>query len=1246
MKKIFRMALVFALAGAALMYTGCSKDYGEEIDKLDGKLSTLQSDLSSKLQDLEGRLSTLSSGVSGLESTINALKGVDDGFKGDISGLKSKVGEIEDAIKDLDKLAKKSELTDATAALEKKIDDGLAALKDSILVKAEDLQGQIDALKAALDLKADAASVFTKDEVNELLAKYYTAEEVDALLAKLAQKEDVEGKIADAQKNLDDVFALLSDELRSIVFLPDFYLAGIEATSYDFASFVGYVFYGNGMSNVVFYAKDFISGLADDENVKYTIPKNVKYLADYNYETDSKGKPVYYKYDTETYDWVLDKNGKMVKGKEGDEDVRMYFPDNHLQGQDGTARYTLNPSSFPVDSAEWSMNGRNLKYVLKAEEEDTWSAVVKSITKDASSGIANVAFEIINPERMFCSVIGAAFTFVRPKDLLQNEKSGTHYNWMERAQNELLAEEFGYNNVPTVQLVGTLSDGREIVSDWHAISSSEELVDHLAFDNSNPYVTDWGDCGLDKTDKDLYTDSQWCIVDPYSVPVKYNGGPVDLDELLSIHTSSWLYEGYSPLAAYTLDEFNAKYPGHHFEYSLLTYYIGGNNTSEDMYGKIDGSKFTPCLVKSEGGKAQSIPIEKDSEDGISSVGRMPVVFVTLVEDATKAVHAYGWFKIIISKDARLPQFFEIPDLPKVPFICANFTLSTKWHEFNYFVLENLKVDYEQFMSYKYDGVWVYANVLDEKTGKVSNELIKVEGSDVEGSYKDLKFKNYDTSKKEYKTLNYGQARYAKDSSGSGINDAFAWKVSPQGIGAGKTNSIYFKFTRGDEEVYFQMKAVVAPKAKMGFVANKLASVWFSDITDPIEYNTARISVPVPEVPVPDVMDFFKDINELFQGNKPELYLKEDSDPVYASYWNNWMDGTGTYTALHKHNVAFQFSATQPVITDNEGLTWPLFVKTWKGGTSEKADYMHLYVQTYYYFMNMRLPDQDELDDADYTKVPKIWADGSNLLATITANSDGSYVIEYADTDIAKKLLNLWSYKVTDEKQMLYANIVAKDSYDTCKITVDDGNFHIRFIRPIDVDFAAQDVAEESQIDGANVEVVKFISGITDWNNYKVLVKEMEDVLDADGNPVKDENGKVKQEWTGYYIPNVYKTVDLYEYYGFETLRIDLDGTMRNNVDLSNRSKFYKISEKVPSARIALGNVDTDGVFSPLAESGIVEVDITNFEDLKEYMINYKNGQAYQDAFTVIVPVEIDYAWGTISDWMVINVKTTGETSGE
>ena len=1323
MKKIFRMALVFALAGAALMYTGCSKDYGEEIDKLDGKLSTLQSDLSSKLQDLEGRLSTLSSGVSGLESTINALKGADDGFKGDISGLKSKVGDIEDAIKDLDKLAKKSELTDATAALEKKIEDGLAALKDSILVKAEELQGEINAVKAALELKADADKVYTKTEIDDLLAKYYTKEEideflakkadkdavftkeevleflaekvsksdvytkeeVDELLAKLAQKEDVEGKIADAQKNLDDVFGLLSDELRSIVFLPDFYFAGIEATSYDFGSFIGYLVYGTPTKDYTFYAKDgdkITVNPAPEGSIKYVINKGSKYLADLYFNTDSKGKALWYKYDPETYDWVYDKNGKLVAGKEGDEYVRRFFPANYLQGQVGKANYNLNPSSFPVDSATWSLNGRNVRYVLKSEEEVTWSPVFVGITSDGA-GLATVEYSIENPEKIYSSILGAviecaiglynkyghneegqegiAETFDLDELFGRGKlQSNTNMNWMEQAQAELVAKSYRYNNVPTMQLVGTLGDGRQIVSDWHAVSSSEEVVGHLAFDSANEYETDWADCGINMYEvyKDLYLDSEWAIIDEASVPVKWNGGTIDLQPLIAIHTYDAL--SLQPLQEYSIDEFNAKYPGYHYEFEMVKYTIGANTTSEDMYGKLEGSKFTPCYVESAGGKATSVVIPKDSEDGISAVGRQPVVLVTLVNDETKNIQAYGWFKLIISKDAKKPQFFEIPDLGKVPFICSTYALTTKWHEFSYFVLEALKVDYNQFITaYQFDGVFVYANVLKED-GSVKKELVPTKVT-TEGSFQDVKFTNYNTSKKANETLNWGKAQYKKDASGDGINDAFTWQVDPQKVGEGKTQSIYFKFHNGDSIVYFEMKADVAKKAKMSF-NNKVASFWFDDINkEPI--NTVRVSVPVPDNSKGlTVYDFYKNLYEFFNEKKPSLELIADqSDPIYSAI-NNWM--SPYYSQLTTSESVFQFSATQPTIVDNDGLPWKLFVKSWKDdGTS--ADYTKLYCGEYAYnAMGMRYLVEDEFSDGKggYTKQPKIVED--NLIATISEGDEGGYVITYADTDIAKYLLNLWSYKTDKQENMYYANITAKNKYgknDSGKscVSVDDAGFHVRFIRPIDVNFASQDIAEESQIDGANVNVINFFEGITDWNNQPVVRKHMVDVLDKDGEPVLDENGNTKQKWDGTYEEVVIKRINIYDYYGFEKIRINVGGALRNNWDTKNPAAWGIMAQKTDWCELKLGSVDDDEVFTETSETPIVEpnpnafpypiydkiyeLPLTSFNDLATYVLNYKNTEAYQDTFTILVPVEIDYAWGTICEYLVINIKDTGST---
>jgi outer membrane murein-binding lipoprotein Lpp len=91
MKKIFRMALVFALAGATLMYTGCSKDYTEDINNVKSSVSDLQN----KLGELNNELSALKSSVSSLEA---AYKAADDLIKGDVTDLKTRVGKVEDAI--------------------------------------------------------------------------------------------------------------------------------------------------------------------------------------------------------------------------------------------------------------------------------------------------------------------------------------------------------------------------------------------------------------------------------------------------------------------------------------------------------------------------------------------------------------------------------------------------------------------------------------------------------------------------------------------------------------------------------------------------------------------------------------------------------------------------------------------------------------------------------------------------------------------------------------------------------------------------------------------------------------------------------------------------------------------------------------------------------------------------------------------------------------------------------------------
>ena len=302
MKKIFRMALVFALAGATLMYTGCSKDYTEDINNVNADVKDLQN----KLGDLNNEVSALKSSISSLEA---AYKAADDLIKGDVSDLKSKVTELEKAVKDLSKYATKDQLNEAVAGVEKKITDAKAEIKAT----TDGLQAQINELKE-----------------------------------KLAADEEALKKLQEAQKEVDNVYGFLSDELRAIVFQPDFYLGGVEATSYDFASFQG-----------------------------LTLNK---------LKADSK--PLTVKVDTATTTVIFLKDEPTTFSRLSVKDSKtgkVSYPDDKTQGQLGLATYDLNPSSFPVDSAEWAMIGRDVPYIVKSAPAKDWSVVVNEVTKNEAN---------------------------------------------------------------------------------------------------------------------------------------------------------------------------------------------------------------------------------------------------------------------------------------------------------------------------------------------------------------------------------------------------------------------------------------------------------------------------------------------------------------------------------------------------------------------------------------------------------------------------------------------------------------------------------------------------------------------------------------------------------------------------------------------------------------------------------------------------------------------------------------------
>jgi hypothetical protein len=621
--------------------------------------------------------------------------------------------------------------------------------------------------------------------------------------------------------------------------------------------------------------------------------------------------------------------------------------------------------------------------------------------------------------------------------------------------------------------------------------------------------------------------------------------------------------------------------------------------------------------------------------------------VTLVNDETGIVQAAGWFRILIVKDVKEPRFFELPELPKVPYICGEFALYTEWHEFSYFVLEALGMDYKQFIKvYEFDGIWAYTN-----NGK------KFQQVDDEGElYIDGKY--------------WGDAYYDYDYSGTGINDAFWWEVDPQGLGEGATQTIYWRFHNGEDVVYFAMTATVAKRAKLDFVSNKINKEWFDDITDAIPQNTVRLNVPVPTAdktnPVigGDVMKFQRDINHWFVGYKPILALdEENSDPVYAKFFNKTSKGDPDamydmgYDDGELYTITdFYFAQEQPAINKNQLYTnwWgPVTVNGQSYDQSKllyvvgKANtYQDTPVYTYDEEEGEYVADTDNIVNVPFPQKDLLIAwimprEYDDTAVDAFGGPRASDTLIYLATSKSKELLNLWSYKETNEAKMLYANILAKSTYGACKIELPDGLFHVRFIRPLDVNFKNLDVAEESAVDGWNVLLAKFLSDITDWNNQDVIVPRPE--YGEDGKPIKDKAGNIV--YTDYFMPNVIKTVDMFAYYGFTSMKIDLAKAEITNWNQANPKEWGKVSEKVPEARLAIGTVDENtGKFtSEYTDVYTLEFngDLTGMDGM---YLNYRNDEAYSDEFSLRIPVEVEYAWGKLTAKIQVNVKDTGSTT--
>lgn len=254
-KKIFGYLFMGLLAaGATGTVTSC-KDYDDDINNNKSAIQALQSDLAKAKTDLESEISSLKTQLETANGTLTALSRKVDAntaditkAKSDIAGLESRLATAESALTSINTtLALKADqkaLEDSCASIYGKLEsvtDGLGrklkSEKDDRVAADADLQQQIDALNKLIGNGSvdDAKTVYEKllADVQALQEKTQDLD-VEALTSQL---QGLSNSIDKINANINVLNVLLEKSLRSLVFIPQSYYWGVEATKLLYLDF-------------------------------------------------------------------------------------------------------------------------------------------------------------------------------------------------------------------------------------------------------------------------------------------------------------------------------------------------------------------------------------------------------------------------------------------------------------------------------------------------------------------------------------------------------------------------------------------------------------------------------------------------------------------------------------------------------------------------------------------------------------------------------------------------------------------------------------------------------------------------------------------------------------------------------------------------------------------------------------------------------------------------------------------------
>ena len=590
-----------------------------------------------------------------LPTTFTGCKDYDD----DIDNLDNKTADLQKQITALDAALKGYQTDAATAAQAAK--DAAAKAQTAADQAEKDAQEAIALAKAAQSAAAQAKA----DAVAEIMAElkgYATAEDLDGLADRITAVEATLKTLTGGSDvtNLAQTVATLQNQVKALEnytkLLEQLSALGNAAEQIKKATDAITTINGeistiksnySDLSQSVSGLDSKLSALSDlvgkvHENVVVIMGKSLRSLV-FIPELYADGiESVEYEYNAYK-PWITASGSLTVNNADGISCTVISKADEWNFTRQGsekaynpikTVSYHMNPSSATVKADQVSFISKDVQVISRA------SVAALEIQRDAfktDKGIMTVGF-----------------TANGPKIKTGAQKEGSIFAAMAKIQK---------NGQDTT-----------ITSDYAMLYASQVIPQAIAFSSNVPQAND---CSVANRNDELYTTMKEAIENEPSLEVEYTGS-INLNAL-EIHYN-WV-TGTKNAGSHLIWKYGEeKHYGLSYEYALIDYTSGTNKTSESKYCKLSGDEnsiLTPYAVNAKG--------EPEYEHGIASVGRQPIVRVTV--KCGSDVVLRGFIKINIRKDAAFKISNEI-DLGTINFGCDDAVKSVNWSTISDYILQN------------------------------------------------------------------------------------------------------------------------------------------------------------------------------------------------------------------------------------------------------------------------------------------------------------------------------------------------------------------------------------------------------------------------------------------------------------------------------------------------------------------------------------------------------------------------------